>query len=175
MTGSRIPDRRGRSLKVATADVVDMLHGYEAAASRIDRGKSHVHRCASMHDADTFLNLRDAVELQRFADRPLITMEMCRQAGGVFLQLPEAFGDDGQLPMHVVQITQELGDVSHSVCDALADGRVSMEEAAAIETQIDELIEVAVQARAHVRVLQGKNVVRPADAGALSRDEREAG
>jgi len=31
--------RRERDLKIATADLVDELHGYEAAASYIDRSK----------------------------------------------------------------------------------------------------------------------------------------
>lgn len=148
---------RAREIKLATADLVDELHGLEAAAGLIGRGKSHLHRCTSVNDAESFLNLADAAELERRSTAKPVTRALCRLAGGVFLPLPEDFGDGSALPLQVMQLAQELGDVSAAVRSALENGVIDKGEAAETEREIDQLIDAAVRARATVRRLQGKD------------------
>ncbi|MAQ30902.1 MAG: hypothetical protein CL950_13240 [Erythrobacter sp.] len=149
--------RRERDLKIATADLVDELHGYEAAASYIDRSKSVVHRWASDQDREKFLPLRFVPELERRAGRPFITIALAKMAGGVFIRLPEDFGDASGLPMQVVALVKEVGDVADALREGLADDdRLDHAELAKIERELDELIDKAAQGRAQVRAMQGK-------------------
>lgn len=147
---------RDRELKLATGDLADELGGIERTAEAIGKGKSHVHRCTSINDAESFLNLRDAAEGERRSAAKPVTRLLCKLAGGVFLPLPEAFEDAGELPLLVLRGADEFGDVCARVREAVADRVVKPAEAGAIEREIDELIDWAVQARSHVRALQGK-------------------
>lgn len=149
--------RRERDLKIATADLVDELHGYEAAASYIDRSKSVVHRWASDQDSEKFIPLRFVPELERRAGRPIITIALAKMAGGVFIRLPEDFGDAAGLPMQVVGLVKEVGDVADALREGLADDeQLDADELARIERELDDLIDKAVQGRAQVRAMQGK-------------------
>lgn len=149
--------RRERDLKIATADLVEELNGYEAAASYIDRSKTVVHRWASDQDCEKFVPLRFVPELERRAGRPVITIALAKMAGGVFIRLPEGFGNSSGLPMHVVELVKEVGDVADALREGLADDdELDNAELAKIERELDELIDKAVQGRAQVRAMQGK-------------------
>ncbi|XUU60668.1 phage regulatory CII family protein [Erythrobacter sp. HA6-11] len=150
---------RERSLKIATGELQSLCGGQEAAASIVGKSQSQLQRCASVNDADNFLNLRDAALLEAHAGEHPVTELLCRIAGGVFLVLPDpALGDSANLPMQVIELADELGDVSHAVRDALRDGQVNRAEAGEIERQLDQLIDKAVEARAMVQAMQGKDV-----------------
>lgn len=157
--------RRGRALKAASKDLLDDISVKEAVHLLGRAGDSQLYRCASRNDAHNFLDLRDVVELERRATRPYVTVELCRQAGGVFLPLPDDFGADEGLPVRVCALAGELGDVSRSVTAALADGEVDGSEAALIERELDQLLECAAATRALVRKMQGKAPLRAVEEG----------
>lgn len=162
-------EARRREIKLATGELVHAVGGIEAAAELIGKGKSQVHRCTSVNDDDSFLNARDLAELERRSAVPFMTRLLAKLAGGVFLKLPEDFGDAAELPSRVMELAEELGDVSARVREAVADGVVRPREAEAVERELDELIEKAVATRALVRGMQGKDRPRIVPAG-----EREA-
>jgi hypothetical protein len=150
------PVARRRELKLATGELVHAVGGLEAAGSLVGLGKSQVHRCTSVNDRDNFLNAGDVAELERRSDRPFVTLALAKLAGGVFIRLPESFGDGEELARRVMELAAGLGEVSSGVADALADGIVQAREAAAIEPSLDEVIEKATEIRALLRVIQGK-------------------
>lgn len=149
-----------RDLKVATADLVRDLHGYEAAGSYVNRGKSQAHRWASIDDHEDFIPLRFVPELERRAPVPHVTRALARIAGGVFIRLPTVFEDDDTLPLQVCALVDQLGDVSEAVRAGLADGRSCAADAARIEGEAEQLIEKAVALREYARLLQGKGAAR---------------
>lgn len=148
------PEARRRELKLATAGLVQAVGGFEAAASLVPPGKSQIHRCASVNDRTSFLNVCDVAELEQRSARPHVTMTLAKLAGGVFIPLPEAFDDCHGLARKVLELAQELGEVSARVGEALGDGVVLPPEAAAIERELDDLIEKAAHTRAAVRAMQ---------------------
>lgn len=149
---------RERELKAASCDLFDAAVGkYELAADTIGLHKSQAHRCCSINDDTSFFNLRHVATMERLAPRPLVTMALARQAGGVFVRLPEAFGDETGLPMQVVGLVKEVGDVADALREGLADDdHLSARELARLERELDDLIDKAVQGRAQVRAMQGK-------------------
>lgn len=154
---------RARALKLATGEVVSACGGIEASASIINKGKSQVHRCTSINDADNFMGVRDVAQLEAYSGTQPVTRLLCKLAGGAFLQLPDpALCDDDTLPLQVIGLADELGDVSHAVRDALRDGEVNRAELKEIEQQLDELVDKAIETRAMVQVMLGvEPVVRP--------------
>ncbi|MEH6722776.1 MAG: phage regulatory CII family protein [Qipengyuania sp.] len=150
--------QRERELKLASADLFDDAVGkYELATEVVGLQKSQAHRCCSPNDDSSFFNLRHIAALERRAARPLVTIALARQAGGVFIRLPEDFGDASGLPMQVIALVKEVGDVADALRVGLADDdRLDTVELAKIERELDELIDKAAQGRAQVRAMQGK-------------------
>ena len=146
---------RDRALKLAARELVAGVGGQEAAASITGKSQSQIQRCCSVNDDTSYLNVRDAALLEQYAQRAQVTMEMAKQAGGTFLGLPDPAIDDDEIAMRVMQLAEELGDVSSGVRLALKDGRVDEGEAAAIERELDEVIEAAIAARSVVQRMQG--------------------
>lgn len=146
-------------LKQAVRSAIHACGGIEGAAATVEKSTSQVGRWNSLNDAD-LPTLGDALLLDEIAlaagKVPPILAKLARELGHVVIRLPEAAHGEQALPVHVMQLVEEVGDVSHRVRDALADGTVREREAAAIETELDELIDKAVQARVFVRALQGK-------------------
>lgn len=147
---------RDRALKVASRELVALVGGQEAAADLIGKSQSQVQRCCSINDDTTYFNARDVSVLEQYADKPLVTMAQAKLAGGVFLALPDPALDDESLALQVMNIADELGDVSHVVREALRDGHVDTEEAAKTEGKLDDLVEAVISARALVQIMQGK-------------------
>lgn len=146
-------------LKQAVRKAIHACGGIEGAAATVEKSASHVGRWNSLNDAD-LPTLGDALAMDEIALAhgavPAILAKLARELGHVVIRLPDAAAGGASLPVHVMQLVEEVGDVSHRVRDALADGDVGPREAALIETELDELIEKAVQARAYVRALQAK-------------------
>lgn len=154
---------REREIKLASADLFDDAVGkFEAAPDLIGLHKSQAHRCCSTNDETNFFNLRHVAAMERRAPLPLVTIALARQAGGVFIRLPEDFGDTSGLPMQVVALVKEVGDVADALREGLADDdALDSGELARIEREMDELIDKAVQGRAQVRAMQGKPAATP--------------
>lgn len=149
-------DVRDRALKIAARELVAQVGGQESAAQLIGKSQSQVQRCCSLNDEGSFLTVRDVAVLEQYAPRAAVTGELAKQAGGVFLALPDPALDDEDLAMKIMNIADELGDVSHVVRDALRDGRIDRGEAAQTESELDQLLDVVLAARAHVQAIQGK-------------------
>lgn len=138
-----------KALALATKRAVEAASGLERCAEETAIGRSQLSRCGSVNDRDS-ISIRDAVTIdllgQRGEGHPFITRAMCRQLGGVFVPLPEAHGENDSLPLTVVELAGELGDLSDSVRSALcsqgeAGSAVSERENAAIREDIHRMQE----------------------------------
>jgi len=151
------PSPRHARIQVAVTEAVEICGGVEAAGSVTGRGKTtagnwHTNTHDKLPDVAQGLTL-DSVAVAQGREPP-ITGAMARELGGVFLPLDAADPCEAALPGHVMQLTTELGDLSRRVGEALADGKVCRDDASKIEREINDLIAVAVRARAHVQRLQ---------------------
>lgn len=144
-------------IKQAVIEAVEVCGGVDGAAALVDKSRSLAGSWRNINQTD-LPRVDDATKLDSVAvaqgREPPVTSAMARELGGVFLPLPAADPCDAALPGHVMHLTTELGDLSRRVGEALADGKVCRNDAAKIEREINDLIAVAVRARAHVQQLQ---------------------
>lgn len=146
-----------RMLKQATRDLVAQFDNQADAATVLDVSQQHISRMCDRNTATNVISLADMVRLEGAADEPSLTRLLCKMAGGVFIRLPEGFGNSSGLPMQVVELVKEVGDVADALREGLADDdELDNAELAKIERELDELIDKAVQGRAQVRAMQGK-------------------
>lgn len=153
---------RARAIKLATGELAGACGGQEAAAAITGKSQSQVQRCCSINDDTSFINARDLALLEAHAGVQPVTELLCKLAGGVFMPLPDPnLGEGDALPLQVIALAEEVGDVSHAVREALRDATITGRELGEIEKQYDELIAKAVEGRAMVRAMQGKDAVQP--------------
>lgn len=146
-----------RMIKQATRDLVAQFDTQADAAHVLDVSQQHVSRMCDRNTATNVIGLSDMVRLEGAAEEPSLTKLLAKMAGGVFIRLPEDFGDASGLPMQVVALVKEVGDVADALREGLADDdRLDHAELAKIERELDELIDKAAQGRAQVRAMQGK-------------------
>lgn len=106
---------------------------------------------------DCALALDEVAVAQGF--RPEVLHALAGEMGFALIALPHGDAQDSEIGLLVMAVTRELGEVSARVCAALADHRVQPGEAAGIESEVDDVIDRAVQLRSHLRALQGVSVV----------------
>lgn len=138
-----------KALALATKRAVEAAGGLDRCADETAIGRSQLSRCGSVNDRDS-ISIRDAVTIdligQRSDGHPFIVRALCRQLGGVFVQLPEAQDDANGLTLTVVELAGELGDLSDSVRSALcergeAGASITVRESEAIRADIHQMQE----------------------------------
>lgn len=126
-------------LAAATKKAVQAAGGLEICERETGLSDSHISRCCSPNHRDS-ITIRDAVALEAIghgeAGHPHILNAMARILGGVFIKLPEAVADDRTLQMSVIELTCELGDVSHAVSDAVAGSSLGGTQVLAAEAAV---------------------------------------
>lgn len=139
-----------KALALATRRAVEAAGGLDRCVIETAIGRSQLGRCGSVNERDS-ITIRDAVTIdligQRSEGHPFIVRAMCRQLGGVFVELPEPSDeDDVGLTLTVVELAGEMGDLSDSVRAALCHRgemgpAVSPRENAAIRAEIHRMQE----------------------------------
>ncbi|WP_278983231.1 phage regulatory CII family protein [Sphingobium yanoikuyae] len=113
-----------KALALATKRAIEAAGGLERGADETSIGRSQLSRCGSVNERDS-ISIRDAVTIdllgQRQEGHPFIVRAICRQLGGVFVELPEPQDDAGGMALTVVELAGELGDLSDSVRGALCE------------------------------------------------------
>lgn len=138
-----------KALALATKRAVEAAGGLDRCTDETPIGRSQLSRCGSVHERDS-ISIRDAVTIdligQRSDGHPFIVRAMCRQLGGVFVQLPEPQDDADGLTLTVVELAGELGDLSDSVRSALCargegGAAITVRESEAIRADIHQMQE----------------------------------
>lgn len=147
------PDQR--RLKKRTGELVTALHGSEAAAEDLGKGKSTVHRWTDVNEETHFINVADLMVLEGIAGDPMVTRLLCRFAGGVFIKLPKPIEDPAELATMALELAKELGELSAAIAIGLADGVLSRAEAGVALGELEDLERVGARLRAALeQVLQ---------------------
>lgn len=140
---------RDRAIKLATGQLVSVVGGIEAAAGLLERGKSTVHRWTDKNDAEHFINIRDAAELEALAGQTGLTVLLCKLAGGLFVPHLDFTADEGTPAWLAMQLAQRLGQVSGEIARSLSDdGKIDAAEAKRVLAEQDALDRVSAQLRA---------------------------
>jgi hypothetical protein len=146
------------ALKRAFAEMVRGVGGVEASAPFCRVGKTKLAEYYSESMPDRFAPIDVIADLEPMARErsgwPHVTSALCKMMGGTFLALPDRAPTTSDVFALLAALSKELSDTTGVVCKAMADGAFDDAEAAATERELDQLIAVAVEMRAHVRSIQ---------------------
>lgn len=129
-----------RALKTLFRALVDRVGGCEAAAACARPGRSQI---ASYYDmtSEAFAPIDVVVDLEAAAQETLITSEMARRQG--YALVPIEPQGNGELPTSMASFGREVAEVFATYADAMADGKLSRDEAEELERQLLDVIRVA--------------------------------
>lgn len=146
------------NLKRATVEMVRGVGGLEAGASFTRVGKSMLADYGSLNKADCFAPLDVIADLEPLARErtgwPHATQALCKIMGGTFVAEPDVPASNADLLTQLAVLSGEFNDVTRVVCEGLRDGSWGGADGAALEQQLDDVIRVTVQMRAHARSSQ---------------------
>lgn len=135
----------GNGLKRATRQLVRGVGGIEAAAGLLGAGHSTVGRWQNRDDRESWINLAAVRQLEDDGGEALVTAELARLAGGIFVPLPDGSGDETQLAARLLEVMQRVGLVAGSTQAAIADGRCDAAEACAVRLIVAEALAALAQ------------------------------
>lgn len=140
-------------IKRATELLIDSV-GVKTVCAITGKAPATVYRWADRNLLDDFIRLPTLRELEAIAPEPLVTMALCRMAGGVFVPHIEMPADAGSLAGMVMQLSKELGDVAGAISSGLADGKFLPSEAEAALRELDDMVRQQAQLRAALQALR---------------------
>lgn len=132
-------------------------HGFGELPSLVGKRSDALSRMTDGISED--LTLRLAISISTLQRDTRIAEEFCRRVGGVFVPLDTREISDSDLHQALMRVVSELGEDSSLLSRALADGAIDEREADAIEAEIDETIQAALQLKARVRAKVRPTVV----------------
>lgn len=142
---------RNQRIKAATRELQRAVGGVEAAAEITGKSKSQHgnYQNPNMPDFATVEAIADMEAVARGTPKfPQVTGLLCQLAGGVFVPLPEMPETDEAPALLVMRLASELGSVSASITDGLADnGRIDPHEAVASLRRLAEFEGITAQLR----------------------------
>lgn len=119
-------DEQGRRLTV------------DAIAERMGVRASHMRKALSAYDETHPLNAAKVVALTHATGNLALVRYFAEACGCVLVALPRVDPDNVDVLAHSAKAIKEFSDVLQEASKALADGRVSRDEAAAFEKQAAE-------------------------------------
>jgi hypothetical protein len=130
-------------LKEATKALQKAAGGVESCAEITGLGKSQHGNYQNINSPD-FIPVSRVRELEAvthgYPGHPQVTRELCKQAGGVFVSLPQFSGAaHDALPGQVMALAKELGEVSAKISEGLAgDNALDAREIGAVLAELDD-------------------------------------
>ena len=76
---------------------------------------------------------------------------ICRLVGCACVPLPQVAAEQGDMNRHTVAILREVADVLQTPAQVMADRRVSAEDAALVDLQVDEAVRALLAYKQHIR------------------------
>ncbi|BBE74340.1 phage regulatory CII family protein [Oharaeibacter diazotrophicus] len=141
-------------LKAATRDLVTLAGGFKRAAEVAKYSKSNVERWANTDDG-AVIPLTAAMALERETGQPLVTEVMAEHAGRA-LTGPDGAGGQaaGVWGAHATAI-RAAAEAAAVGAEAMADGRLTPAELAALERSYSELDRAVAGMRSDIAAARG--------------------
>ena len=143
---------RGEYLKRHTEALIKSM-GYARACEVSGRSKATLGRYASLadEDADRFIPVNVAVELESSCGKPLVTKAMA-ELQGMYLESGDVSGDrPGGLNSDVIALSQRFAILMAEYNHSIADGVISLNEAKRLLEETNALQEVLVEMKMHLQ------------------------
>lgn len=114
-------------------------------ATRIGKSENYLAKATSKHYAEKPLRGELIVPLTLATNNYAIVEHICEAVGGVFFKLPKVDAANRDVLEHAGRLATEFGDVMTSAATALADRRVTPDEARSFRAEVLEQVAVALQ------------------------------
>lgn len=140
MTGRQLPASDYEAIRAGTRRLITLVGGPVAAAAVTRGDHQNISRYGSAHpdNAERFMPLDVAADLEAECEQPVLTKLLARLAGYMLVALPRALRSGSALGVITAASLKETADVFVALGASLGDGRLSAGEAANIEREIDE-------------------------------------
>lgn len=132
-------NRRVLEIKAAFRDLIKDAGGQDRAALIAGLTQSKISEAASVNHLDRGPRVDHVAALEAETQSPRITKLLAEFAGCELVPLGTAKAGDPHV--HLARIIKESGDVTAHTSQALADGKISAKEAAALKREAREAIE----------------------------------
>lgn len=148
-------------LKRATVEMVKGVGGQDAAALFTRVRKSMLSDYGNENRPDLFAPIDVIVDLEPLAQErsgwPHVTQALCKLMGGTFVPEPDARATEESLLAVMSRLSTEFAEVTSALCTGLADKHWCEQDGAELESQLNDVIRVAIQMRALARSTEGKS------------------
>jgi hypothetical protein len=146
-----------QELKGATRALLRAFGGQEAAAMRLGTRQQRLSDCSSPN-TDAFMRIDEVAALESetigHPGHPYVLATLARQIGFELVRTPTAKATGTDMLQLFAQQSRETSDLAVAICDAHADGHISIEDAIRIEAELDDVIANALAMRAEIRVIR---------------------
>lgn len=149
---ARLRQSRGDYLKRHTEALIKTL-GYARACDVAGRSKATLGRYASLsdEDADRYIPVNLAVELEVYAGAPFVTKAMA-ELQGHNLEFGEAGSDrPGGLNSDVIALSERFANLMAKYNQSIADGVISLNETKKLLNETNALQQVLVEMKKHLQ------------------------
>lgn len=137
MTAPREMTPDQKALKVTTAALVETCGGPVAVASVLGIAQSLVSSYGSQSFPDRFMPVIHVMRLEALCGRAIVSRWLSERLAG------EAGAGPGALAVaDVAQIALESAEAEMAILSAIADGRVTSAERAAIRAELDDCLKI---------------------------------
>ena len=147
-----------QELKNATRDLVRAFGGTDPAGVACGRRQQAVSDMQS-RNTDNFMPIDMVGALEDSTagapGHPHVTRKLAERQGFTLVRLPDALPSDGDLLILMAQLSGQYGEITRSICEALADGIVRPAEAGSVRALMRRHVEIVVQMEAVLAAIEG--------------------
>jgi hypothetical protein len=147
------------AIKVAQRALVRQAGGGEGAAATVGARQQRMSDCGNPNTPD-FLRADEIAKLEDVTvgqpGHPIVTRVLAKRQGFELVREPTAPASDTDMLKLLAHQAKEHGDVSQKILEALADQKWTVAEAADVESELDDVIALAVAMRAEVRLIKAE-------------------
>lgn len=142
MSARQLPANDYAALKAATRQLISHAGGAVAASAVTRGGHQNIGRYGSVQvdDAERFMPADVVADLESECGQPVLTRALAKLAGHVLVPEPRVTRSGTALGTITAGALKETSDVFVAIGEGLGDGRLSGDDAARIEREIDDAI-----------------------------------
>lgn len=146
-----------QEIKGATRALLRAFGGQDAAAMRLGTRQQRLSDCCSPN-TDAFMRIDEVAALESetvgHPGHPFILSTIARQIGFELVRMPTSTASGSDMLQLFAHQSRETSDLATAICEAHADGHISVEDAIRIEAELDDVIANALAMRAEIRLIR---------------------
>ena len=147
MTLGPVKRRRPGSWKEATAELVRLAGGAEAAAEIVRVGKTQLQRYTDPAEPSYAMPIDVVIALELVVGSPVVTAHMAARQGHLLWRPSDRCDASETIHADYAEIGRALARVMEEYARAITDGRIDPDEAARMLSTVDPAVQALMQVR----------------------------